>query len=296
MELSPDFSDKIQKVASLIFDGSPPTDWNHILLIVTLCYNILRSSSLIIVLSQSSFLITMENHVFADAIPYPEHAPEQPCWKVFVHRKGVSEPVGCLHVHPSNLPPRKKKNKILWKLPGSLDENPPRFGGHEKERLWEMFKQQKKERRKSKKSVAIHEAEDVQKVAAELEATLLNGQKEDSPTAAALSAAPPPGFAQDHEEPANMRTTSSGEEPPNINKNISANQEAHLKNGNTQQQSPNKASDPIQHSGLPPPPPGLSLQQQQEQQPVAAVDSPKSSFSKNLYSPLIFFGIISYEQ
>ena len=208
----------------------------------------------------------MENHVFADATPYPEHAPEQPCWKVFVHRKGVSEPVGCLHVHPSNLPPRKKKNKILWKLPGSLDENPPRFGGHEKERLWEMFKQQKKERRKSKKSVVVNEAEDVQKVAAELEATLLNGQKEDSPTAAALSAAPPPGFTPDQEEPANRRTTSTGEEPPIINKNISARQEAHLKNGNTQSQSPNTASDPIQHSGLPPPPPGLSLQQQQEQQ------------------------------
>ena len=93
----------------------------------------------------------MENHIFSDPVPFPE-GPFQPCWKVEVYRRGVDEPVGSLEIHAQNLPPRKaqKKNKTLWKLPDTLDDT-PRFGGLEKERLWELFKREKKTRRKSKK-------------------------------------------------------------------------------------------------------------------------------------------------
>lgn len=56
-----------------------------------------------------------------------------------------------LEVNAANFPPRfNKKKKVVWQLPVTEDHL-PRFGEYEKERLWEMFKQQKKERRKKVK-------------------------------------------------------------------------------------------------------------------------------------------------
>ena len=92
----------------------------------------------------------MENHDFSDPLPYPQGSI-QPCWKVHVYRRGVPEPVASLEVHAQSLPPRLgKKSKVLWKLPDRLEDT-PRFGGLEKERLWQLFKREKKNRRKSNK-------------------------------------------------------------------------------------------------------------------------------------------------
>ncbi|KAL7562288.1 hypothetical protein ACA910_014507 [Epithemia clementina (nom. ined.)] len=96
----------------------------------------------------------MENHIFSEPTPYPDGLI-QPCWKVDVFRRGVDEPVATLEIHHDNLPPRRAQGKrkgdrkVLWKLPDSLDDL-PRFGGLEKERLWELFKLEKKNRRKGK--------------------------------------------------------------------------------------------------------------------------------------------------
>ena len=78
---------------------------------------------------------------------------ERLVWTVHVRRHGVSEPVGVLHVTADCLPPRMRKNKVVWKLPETMDTL-PKFGEHERKRLWELFKAQKKERRKKGKGDA----------------------------------------------------------------------------------------------------------------------------------------------
>jgi hypothetical protein len=72
-----------------------------------------------------------------------------PTWHVDILRRG--QPVWSLQVNETNLPPRKRKGKVVWKLP-STGEVAPRFGDNEKARLWELYKQEKKERRKKSTS------------------------------------------------------------------------------------------------------------------------------------------------
>lgn len=93
----------------------------------------------------------MDTHSFSSPRPVPDS--KVPTWEVDVLREGVDEPIATLIVNDETLPPRKNRKKTLWKLPSSYDQE-PRFGEHEKKRLWEMFKQQKKLRRKlSKKGI-----------------------------------------------------------------------------------------------------------------------------------------------
>jgi len=88
-----------------------------------------------------------DRHTFSEPRPIP--GLELPTWEVDVFRDGVPEPIWTLRVDMDNLPPRKsKKKKVAWKLPDSLDQN-PRFGVDEKRRLLDLFKSEKKERRKS---------------------------------------------------------------------------------------------------------------------------------------------------
>ena len=75
-----------------------------------------------------------------------------PTWTVDVIRDSGSVLVGTLTVNNETLPPRKNKKKIAWKLPD--DRNTiPKFGEHEKKRLWELFKEQKKVRRRQSKKL-----------------------------------------------------------------------------------------------------------------------------------------------
>jgi len=90
----------------------------------------------------------MENHTFSDPVPVADAAI--PTWQVDVLRPGVADSVGTLKISNDNFPPRKRKNKVVWKLPDDMDSI-PKFGEHEKKRLWELFKQQKKERRRKSK-------------------------------------------------------------------------------------------------------------------------------------------------
>lgn len=90
----------------------------------------------------------MDSHSFSSPVPV-ECNNEGPAWTVQVIR-GDSLVVGTLHVDNTTLPPRrnpKKKNKVVWQLPTSATAVPT-FGVHEQKRLWEMFKHQKKQRRK----------------------------------------------------------------------------------------------------------------------------------------------------
>jgi hypothetical protein len=89
----------------------------------------------------------MDSHCFS--IPRLVEKSETLTWEVEVLRRG--QVVDTLQVNATNFPPRlNKKKKIVWQLPMTGNQL-PRFGEHEKERLWEMFKQQKKERRKKGK-------------------------------------------------------------------------------------------------------------------------------------------------
>jgi hypothetical protein len=89
----------------------------------------------------------MDSHSF-EAEPLPDK--ETPTWRVKVVRNGSSIEVGVLLISNETFPPRKRKGKVMWKLPDSVDSS-PKFGEHEKTRLWEMHKSQKKERRKKPK-------------------------------------------------------------------------------------------------------------------------------------------------
>jgi hypothetical protein len=73
-----------------------------------------------------------------------------PTWHVEVYRQGVDAPVDLLLLDNITFPPRKRKGKVVWKLPDNSDTI-PKFGEYERQRLYEMFKKQKKERRKKKK-------------------------------------------------------------------------------------------------------------------------------------------------
>jgi hypothetical protein len=165
-------------------------------------------------------IIIMENHTFSD--PIPEESASTPTWKVDVFRRGGLL-VDTLTINSQSLPPRQKKNKVLWKLP----DDPkvlPGFGEHERKRLWEIFKEQKKARRReSKKALSFSDSEkggeselnEAEKVAAAseritatanttpdhsvVEATEANEDKDRGSTlfhkaAAAPPPPPPPGF------------------------------------------------------------------------------------------------------
>lgn len=91
----------------------------------------------------------MESHYFTEPVPVDQKGKDAalPTWRVEVMRHSATDSVGTLLISNDNLPPRRSKKKILWKLPDNTSTNPT-FGEHEKKRLWELFKQQKKERKR----------------------------------------------------------------------------------------------------------------------------------------------------
>ena len=38
-------------------------------------------------------------------------------WLVDIHRKGVKDPIDTIEISEETLPPRKKKGKVVWRLP-----------------------------------------------------------------------------------------------------------------------------------------------------------------------------------
>jgi hypothetical protein len=78
----------------------------------------------------------------------PQPSSPELAWRVHVLRHGVPEPIGSILITSNTLPPRKNKaGKIVWKLPDDPNQV-PKFGIHEQKRLWELYKEQKKQRRK----------------------------------------------------------------------------------------------------------------------------------------------------
>jgi hypothetical protein len=46
----------------------------------------------------------------------------QPSWVVDITREGVDEPVDTIEINETTLPPRKKKGKIVWRLPSDAEK------------------------------------------------------------------------------------------------------------------------------------------------------------------------------
>lgn len=86
-------------------------------------------------------------HTFSE--PRLAHGYDKLTWNVDVFREGVEDPVLTLVVDNDTLPPRMRKKKVVWRLPEDA-ETLPKFGVEEKKRLLDLFKLQKKSRRKSK--------------------------------------------------------------------------------------------------------------------------------------------------
>mmetsp|Transcript_18874 Transcript_18874/g.26574 ORF Transcript_18874/g.26574 Transcript_18874/m.26574 type:complete len:555 (-) Transcript_18874:25-1689(-) len=69
-------------------------------------------------------------------------------WEVDVYRKGVSDPIETLVLSDESLPPRKnKRGKVVWRLPTDSGRTPS-FGTDEKRRILDLYKEQRKIRRK----------------------------------------------------------------------------------------------------------------------------------------------------
>ncbi|CAJ1941067.1 unnamed protein product [Cylindrotheca closterium] len=83
--------------------------------------------------------------------PRPIDGLKLPSWEVDIMREGVDVPILTLTVDSQTLPPRKRKKKVVWKLPDDLKTN-PKFGMEDKRRILELFKQKKKELKRARKS------------------------------------------------------------------------------------------------------------------------------------------------
>jgi Uri superfamily endonuclease len=88
-----------------------------------------------------------DRHFLSDPRPIP--SLELATWDVDILRQGVDTPIMTIRVDNSVLPPRKSKKKTVWKLPDSI-ETIPKFGTQDKRRIFDLFREKKKELKKLK--------------------------------------------------------------------------------------------------------------------------------------------------
>jgi hypothetical protein len=88
-----------------------------------------------------------DRHFLSDPRPIP--SLELATWDVDILRQGVDTPIMTIRVDEAVLPPRKNKKKTVWKLPDSI-ETIPKFGTQDKCRIFDLFREKKKELKKLK--------------------------------------------------------------------------------------------------------------------------------------------------
>ena len=76
-------------------------------------------------------------------------------WEVDVFRENVDQAVDTLVINSKTLPPRTRKGKIVWQLPTDPTK-PPSFGTEDRKRIFEIFKERKKQRKKEKSLWSKH--------------------------------------------------------------------------------------------------------------------------------------------
>lgn len=84
-----------------------------------------------------------------------------------VFRLGVDDPVDCVLISEETLPPRlNKKGKVVWRLPlgvetlelASEEDHLPSFGTDERRRILELFRENRKDRRKNQRKKSVVES------------------------------------------------------------------------------------------------------------------------------------------
>ena len=88
-----------------------------------------------------------DRHFLSDPRPIPD--ADLATWDVDIMRYGVEVPIMTIRVDKTVLPSRKNKKKIVWKLPDSI-ETLPKFGVQDKRRIFDIFREKKKELKKLK--------------------------------------------------------------------------------------------------------------------------------------------------
>ena len=102
--------------------------------------------------------MTDDRHTFS--APRPIAGRSEPTWEVDVFRDGVEHPIVTLTIDSTTLPPRYgKKKKIVWQLPDDVQQT-PKFAVDEKRRLLDLFKHQKKSRKKAKRPMGLNSDEE----------------------------------------------------------------------------------------------------------------------------------------
>mmetsp|Transcript_24176 Transcript_24176/g.29306 ORF Transcript_24176/g.29306 Transcript_24176/m.29306 type:complete len:464 (+) Transcript_24176:71-1462(+) len=84
--------------------------------------------------------------------------PPKLSWEVDIYRANVPEPIDTILIDDSTLPPRKRKNKIVWRLPTEVGKMPS-FGTDEKRRIMDLYKERKRNRRKMRRDSTTDEKE-----------------------------------------------------------------------------------------------------------------------------------------
>ena len=199
--------------------------------------------------------------------PRPIKGLELPTWEVDILREGVDTPIMTIRVDNLTLPPRKRKKKVVWKLPDNFDQL-PKFGTEDKKRILEIFKQQKKALKRQRKSSVtpsgetngrlVREMDKTSKASSEPAATNNNHNNKKSP---ATNLAPP-GFQKlSISEEGKEKQLSSSEQ---VNSNDYGRTRRRINgstNGGPQNDAgpPDRSLDHLEPSDLPTtPPPGLT--------------------------------------
>jgi hypothetical protein len=186
----------------------------------------------------------MESHYFTEPIPVEPEGKDAalPTWRVEVIRQSTTDSVGTLLISNENLPPRKNKKKILWKLPDNTESNPT-FGEHEKKRLWELFKQQKKDRKKQALLEKVQEDEE--------NTTEANGEKPVLSVFNGATTTAPSSGENGRDEKASATSTNTRRSPVTVTANNSE----------------SERSPPLNSVRPPPPPPGFDMAARLRAQP-----------------------------
>ena len=88
-----------------------------------------------------------DRHFLSSPRPIPN--VDLATWDVDIMRHGVDMPIMTIRVDNTVLPPRKNKKKTVWKLPDSIDTL-PKLGVQDKRRIFDLFREKKKELKKLK--------------------------------------------------------------------------------------------------------------------------------------------------
>jgi hypothetical protein len=141
-----------------------------------------------------AFIKMEDRHYLSE--PRPIEDLGLPTWEVDIFREGVGTPIMTITLDSNSLPPRKRKKKVVWKLPDSFDQV-PKFGMEDRKRIFDICKQQKKELKKQRKSKESYSSDspdaDPPRAILQKQNSTASTSNDNSPKLPPIGS-PPPGF------------------------------------------------------------------------------------------------------